>query len=390
MANKFKVVHIITLLELGGAQRTALALVDKLDKTRFETSLLCGKGGRLDEEAKKAGASVTFVPGLQRAIRPWWDLVAFVCLAIYLRRSRPDAVHTHSSKAGVLGRCAAWVAGVPVIVHTVHGFGFNPTQPPLVRFIFVWLERLLARVTHRLIFVSNANREEAIVRRIGNPSTHSLIRAAVHLDKHLALVHSNQGPKDIPVLETDRLVVTVGPFKPQKNLLDFIRSAQIVLDRCKHVRFLVVGDGAGRTEMEAEIDRLQLSEKIILAGWRSDVPDLLALADVFCMTSLWEGLPMALVEAMAAGVPSVVNDVDGCKDVIQNGQTGFLIAPGHPEATADKIIYLLDHPDTAKEIGCRARESVGREFDLNDMVRRHDELYSSFSHCGRITAIPKK
>jgi glycosyltransferase involved in cell wall biosynthesis len=316
-----------------------------------------------------------FISNLCRPIRPWRDLKALFELVRLLRIERPHIVHTHSSKAGVIGRLAAWLAGVPIRVHTVHGFGFNPAQPFWVRLIYVWLERLLALRTTTLVFVSNANRNEAVARRIGNPEKQALIRAAVHLEDHLSLVHTRAAPEKIFLSPDDRLVITVGPFKPQKNLLDFVRAAQKAVQRCERVRFLVVGDGVGRNELESEIACLNLSDKIILAGWRSDVPNLLARADIFCMTSLWEGLPMALVEAMAAGLPCVVNAVDGCRDVVENGVTGFLTQPGNHQETADKIIYLLDHPEEARALGQRARESVGPEFACARMIEQHETLY---------------
>lgn len=373
-----KVVHIITLLELGGAQRTALTLVKNLDKSRFETVLLCGSGGLLDPEALESNVRVTFIPGLNRPIRPLRDVVAFLFLVHALRRERPQVVHTHSSKAGVLGRLAAWAAGVPRIVHTVHGFGFTPLQLVLVRTFFVWIEQWLASITHALVFVSKANQEEAVRRKIGSADRHVLIRAAVHLKDYLSLSRHREGIPGLALSADDRLVTTVGPFKPQKNLLDFARAAERVSAHHGSVRFLVVGDGAGRAELEKAIQRAGLTDRVLLAGWRKDGPALLARTDIFCLTSLWEGLPMALVEAMAAGLPCVVNAVDGCRDVIDPGVTGYLTAPGHPEETAEKIIYLLDHPALASEMGARARLSVGHDFDRDQMVRQHEELYASF------------
>jgi glycosyltransferase involved in cell wall biosynthesis len=375
MGDKIKIVHIITLLELGGAQRTALTIVENLDKSRFETVLFCGRGGLLDLEALKSNIRVTFIPGLNRPIRPLRDVVAFLCLVHSLRRERPQVVHTHSSKAGVLGRLAAWVAGVPRIVHTVHGFGFTPQQPAWVRALFVWIEQRLATITHTLVFVSKANQEEAVQRKIGSADRSALIRAAVPLKEYLSLSRHREGIPGFSLSADDRLVTTVGPFKPQKNLLDFVRAAERVLAHHGSVRFLIVGDGDGRSDLEKAIQRAGLTDRVLLAGWRKDGPALLARTDIFCMTSLWEGLPMALVEAMAAGLPCVVNAVDGCRDVVENGVTGFLTPPGHYQETADKIIYLLDHLEEARALGQRARGSVGPEFDCARMIEQHETLY---------------
>ena len=377
MDRKIKIIHVVTLMELGGAQQTALTILRNLDRDRFEPHLLCGQGGWLDAAAKESGIPVEFVPGLRREIRPWSDLRALVSLYGSFRRERPDIVHTHSSKAGVLGRLAALLAGVPAVVHTVHGFGFTPAQPAWVRSLFVFLERFLGRRTTALVFVSNANRAEALSRGIGRASQMHVIRAAVPLSAYFNLTHSRSNPPGIALAPSDKLVTTIGPFKPQKNLSDFVRAAALVAKQRPEVRFLIIGDGQGRASLEQEIKNHKLEKTVLLAGWRRDIPAILDRTDIFCMTSLWEGLPMALLEAMAAGLPSVVNDVDGCRDVIVDGQTGFLTPPGHPEITALRLIQLIDDSALSHQMGKRARESLGTEFDQATMIRDHERLYVS-------------
>ncbi|MBL8024051.1 MAG: glycosyltransferase family 4 protein [Elusimicrobia bacterium] len=378
MSGKIKVVHIITLLEWGGAQQTVLTLVGHLNRDLFAPVLYCGRGGILDGDAKHIGIPVRFVPGLRRPIRPWWDFLVLINLYRFLRSERPHLVHTHSSKAGVLGRLAAWLAGVPIVVHTVHGFGFTPVQKKWVRGLFVRVERWLARITSALVFVSKSNREEALLRGIGSSDRHHLIRAAVHLDEYQGM---SRDPK-VLLNSKDRLVTTIGPFKPQKNLLDFIRAAAIVAVLHPDVKFLVIGDGQGREMLEKEIQSRNLTHRVLLAGWRPDIPALLGRSDIFCMTSLWEGLPMSLVEAMAVGLPCVVNAVDGCRDVIVHGVNGFLTPPGDPSATAERLDQLLKNPVLAKEIGQRAKASIGREFDKTQMVLEHEKLYTTLFTMG--------
>jgi glycosyltransferase involved in cell wall biosynthesis len=181
----------------------------------------------------------------------------------------------------------------------------------------------------------------------------------------------------------DQLVTTIGPFKPQKHLRDFVRVAAAVTQRRDDVHFLVVGDGVGRALLEEEIRRRGVAGRVHLPGWRRDIPDILARTDVFCMTSLWEGLPRSLVEAMAAGLPSVVNAVDGCTDLIQDGINGFLIPPRHPLTTADRVLRLLADRAFAQGMGARARASIDDTFDIDGMVRAQEQLYlalGSVSH----------
>lgn len=373
--DRIKVAHIVTLLELGGAQQNTLYTVQTLDRSRFEAILLCGRGAFLDREASTNEFPVFFVNTLVRPIRPLQDLFAVFEMMLILRREKPDVVHTHSSKAGILGRWAAWLAGVPVIVHTYHGFGFTAEQKWLTRRIYVFLEKLTAPLSTALITVSKSNRTEARALGIGRPAQYHLIRSGVSLGLYRSLARRPNAPEGIALKPEHRLITTIGPFKPQKNLMDFVAAAAIVHERAPLARFLIVGDGAQRSDLENLIRQKGLTDIVILAGWRRDVPAILMRTFAFVMTSLWEGLPRSLVEAMAAGLPSVCNAVDGVKDILMDGENGYLIPPKRPEQTAQKILYLLDNPEAAIQMGRRARESVDKEFDIDHMVWQQENLY---------------
>lgn len=372
---QIKVAHVVTLLELGGAQQNTLHTVRHLDRRTFAPVLVCGRGGRLDVEATGVAAPLYFISGLRRPIHPFTDLLAVYQLWRLFRKLSPDIVHTHSSKAGIVGRWAAWLARVPLRIHTFHGFGFHPGQNVFLRAALVAVERWSARISTALIVVSRANREEALARGIGRPDQFHLIRSGVSLSTYRSIVPHRQAVAGLSLRPEDRLVTTIGPFKPQKHLRDFVRVAAAVGQYRKDVHFLVVGDGDGRALLEKEIRRRGVEHRVHLPGWRRDIPEILARTDVFCMTSLWEGLPRSLVEAMAAGLPCVVNAVDGCRDLIRDGENGFLIPPRHPLTTADRILRLLNDPSLAQTLGARARDTIGEEFDIDGMVRAQEELY---------------
>lgn len=372
---KIKVAHVVTLLELGGAQQNTLYTLQHLDRDRFEPVLICGRGALLDKEAERAGCRVLFIDSLVREIRPLQDWRALGDLRRALERENPDIVHTHSSKAGILGRWAARRAGVPVIIHTFHGFGFNKEQKPWTRAAFVALEKSAAKISRALVAVSRANRDEALALGIGRPEQYRLIRSGVRLADYKSIERSRRAPAGIPLAPDQPLITTVGPFKPQKNLLDFIRAAEIVHRTRPAARFLLVGDGALRPELEGEIRRRGLNGVVILAGWRRDLSAIFSRTDVFVMTSLWEGLPRALVEAMSAGLPSVANAVDGVSDIIEDGVNGFAVEPKRPEKTAERIVYFLKHPEVARTLGEKACASIGEEFDIDRMVRQQEGLY---------------
>jgi glycosyltransferase involved in cell wall biosynthesis len=372
---KIRVVHIVTQLELGGAQQNTLYTVEHLDRGRFEVTLLCGTGGYLDEEARRRNVSIRFLRHLVRPVSPVHDALAIPETVRILRQIRPHIVHTHSSKAGILGRWAARAAGVPVIIHTFHGFGFTPEQPALVRGFYKALEKLTARVTTGLVAVSQANQAEALAAGIGRPEKYRLIRSGVSLEVFQSLSRTSEAPAGLDIEPQHRLVTTVGPFKPQKNLGDFLAAAALVRSAMPESRFLVVGDGALRPFLEKRVRDLGLSDAVFLPGWRRDLPAILARTDVFVMTSLWEGLPRALVEALAAGIPAVANRVDGVADVIHDGENGCLVAPRQPAETAQRVLSLLKAPEAARRMGEKARQSISRDFDIGLMVKQQEKLY---------------
>lgn len=370
------VCHIITRLELGGAQQNTLFTVSHLDPSRFRPVLITGEPGLLDEEARKlAGVEFHRIPSLVRAIRPLSDLRALLALAWLLRRLKPAIVHTHSSKAGILGRLAARLAGVPVIIHSIHGFGFTRYQSAPVRRLLIALECLAAKVTSRFFAVSEANRRLGVELGFFPESRCAVIRSGVDVASIRRLEVDTTAKKRELGLEPGRpLVGMVAPMKPQKAPLDFVRVAAKVAARRPDTQFLFVGDGELREAMEAEIARLDLAKSFRLAGWRRDVPAVMRCLDVFVLTSLWEGLPRVYLEALAGGVPVVGTRVDGAAEVVQDGVNGYLLAPGDVQGIADRVISLLANPTMAADMG-RKGASLPPEFDIHDMVRRQEEEY---------------
>lgn len=377
-----KVVHIVTRLDFGGAQQNTLYTVSHLDPSHFDVVLACGQGGRLDEEAKalsqdsKRPFRLRFFPELVHPIHPMLDVIALLQLVQFFRQESPDVVHTHSSKAGILGRVAAKIAGVPVIVHTYHGFGFHDGQNPVFRSLALLLERFACVISSRVIFVSEANRKTA--RKLGLTSGHQeeLIRSGVHLLDYPAKIEDRGAKKaSLKCGMHKPMVVSVGNLKPQKNPEGFVRVAAKALAANPDLRFLFIGDGELRSRVESLVIAFRLHGKVFFPGWRDDVPEILSAADIFVLTSMWEGLPRALVEAMKSGVPSVCYATDGIVDLIRSGDNGYLIEPGAEEKMAGVIVELAGNPDLSARIGQAAARSIGPEFDIDAMVRSQESLY---------------
>ena len=364
-----KVAHIITRLDLGGAQQNTIYTVTHLDAARFEVLLIRGPGGILDPEAP----APIIVQDLVREIRPWKDLKAFWGIFRVLRREKPQVVHTHSSKAGILGRLAAKCAGVPVIIHTFHGFGFHARQTWWARGPYLLAEKLCARFSTALIFVSRANREDALRLRLGDPERHVLIRSGIVLSDFPARVDPARKKAELGLTPDSRLILSVGNLKPQKNPKDFLAAARTVAAQCQNAIFVFVGDGPLRRPIESEASHL--AGRFLFPGWRRDVAQLLAVCDVFVLTSLWEGLPRALLEAMKSGVPPVCYATDGVRDIVRDGENGFLAPPGDAPKLAQRILDLLADEGLRRKLGKAAADSIGSEFDIGLMVRRQEELY---------------
>lgn len=382
---KFKICHIITKLELGGAQQNTLYTVSHLDKEKFEPSLIAGKGGILDSEALQlSGVKTILIPHLVREQCPATDFLGFIELWLTLLREKPDVVHTHSSKAGILGRWAAFFAGIPVIIHTFHGFGFHDFQNKIVRSFYVLIERITAKITHKLIVVSSDNISKGLKNSIGRKEQYMVIRSGIDISKYKDIATDKENKrKELNIPSNSRIITTIGPFKPQKNLKDFINVASKIVKKQSDIIFIIIGDGEQRPALELLIQGLDIYDKVRLTGWRRDVNEILSITDIFVLTSLWEGLPRSILEAMSAGIPVVANAVDGVKEIVKDGETGYLTEPFQTDKMSDIILKLLDNEPLARRMGKRGQESISQEFDIGHMVRQQENLYIKLNVNGK-------
>ena len=383
-SGKVRVAHLVTRLDLGGAQQNTLYTASHLDPELFDVDVLCGPGGMLDEEARRLAAAhdrpfrLRFFPNLVRDVSPVDDARAFFQLTVWLRETRPHVVHTHSSKAGILGRLAARAAGVPVVIHTYHGFGFHDRQKPAVKAFYVALERACVRASDWTLFVSEDNRRYAEAHGLARPGRCSILRSGVKLSELPApLADRGRKKADLGCGMHKPLVSSIGNLKPQKNPEGFVRVAARCLAKFPNARFLFVGDGELRSRVEAQVIAAGLHGKVLFPGWRRDTAEILAASDVFALTSHWEGLPRALVEAMKTGLPCVAYAVDGVRDLLRDGENGRLVEADDEAGMAECIAELLEQPDKAKELGRAAAKSIGKEFDIDAMVRAQESLYTS-------------
>ena len=374
-----RVLHVITRLIIGGAQENTMLTAALLDPDRYAVDVVSGPQtgpeGSLIPEFRARDIRLTILPSLVREVNPFKDAAALVSLVRLIRQGQYDIIHTHSSKAGILGRWAAYLAGAPIIVHTVHGWGHHDRQHPLVRRLYILLERMTQRITDRLIVVSPRNIQKGLADGISAAPKYVTIRSGIDLDRFRRPSRSREAVRaELGISPEAAVVGTVTRLSPQKAPLDFVAAAAQVAGQRPDVDFVIVGDGPLRAVVEARVAELGLTGHVHLVGLRRDVPDLMHAFDVFALTSLWEGLPRVLPQAMAAGLPIVATAVDGNAEAVTDGVNGFLTPPGDAPAMASAVLRLLEEPALGRRMG-QAGQARTVEFDVRKMVDDIASLY---------------
>jgi len=376
---KIRVLLVVTGLGMGGATNVVLDIASHFNNhPDFDIQILTGPipAGRTDVThlAIEQGIPTRVIPSLINHINPIVNVKAVADIWRVLVQEKYDIVHTHSSVAGVVGRLAAFTAGVPVIIHHVHGWGLHESMPGWTRMLYLNLERLCARFTTRLIVVCRPDIQKGLAHRIGKEGQFTLIYNGIDLEKFRQPADDHQMRSELGLDPDCKLVGMIGRLDEQKNPLDFIRAAALVAKSYSEAQFLVVGDGSLRPECERLIKELHLKEKVFLLGYRNDVAKILSILTITAMSSLWEGLPLAFLEAMSAGKPIVANDVDGAREVVIDGETGFLVPPHQPSKMAERILYLLNNETLYNRMRYVAQER-SRYFSTQRMVGQIEALY---------------
>jgi glycosyltransferase involved in cell wall biosynthesis len=383
---QIRVLHPITRLIIGGAQENTILTAVLMNKGvvgdgRYQVDIVSGPQtgpeGSLIEEIRQRGTSLTIMPELRREISPVNDLRAVQNLRLMMQAGGYHIVHTHSSKAGVVGRWAAHLAGVPLIIHTVHGWSFHDRMSPVKRQMYVLLEKFGAQFSQAMIVVSPRDIEKGLAQGIGRRQDYHVIRSGVELERF-------GYPQTPPVVMRQQLgipaealvVGSVTRLSPQKAPLDLVESFSHIHQERPDAWFVIVGDGPLRPDVEAKLAQLGLADRVILTGLRRDIPELMAAFDVFVLSSLWEGLPRVLPQAMATGLPIVATQADGSAEAVVDGENGFLVERGQPEALAAKTLLLLVDRELRKKIGENGR-SRSPQFGVTKMVQDIDQLYQS-------------
>ncbi|MFA6816223.1 MAG: glycosyltransferase family 4 protein [Lentisphaeria bacterium] len=381
MGRKLSICHVITRMIIGGAQEnTLLTIIGHLEKGHKVTLITGpteGPEGKLLEKSCPKDLTIIELPSLIRSINPLKDLQAYFQLKAIFKKNKFDVVHTHASKAGILGRIAARHAGVPVVVHTVHGQAFHPYQAWYKNKLYIFTEKLAARYCDRIYAVAQAMIDQCVAAGVAKPEKYKVVYSGMRLNDFI-----NQKPE--PELRqklgipTDCFVIgKIARLFELKGHDCLIESARIIVQKVPNVRFLLVGDGNLRTLLEEKIKNYKLEKYFVFAGLvaPSEVCRYTALMDVLAHLSLREGLPRTAVQALASSIPVVAYPLDGTPEVVFDHKTGLLCPPEDIAKIADALIYLLEHEEIRKEYGRAGQKLVRDLFDWHRMADILEQEY---------------
>jgi glycosyltransferase involved in cell wall biosynthesis len=373
--SRHTIAHVITESgPFGGSQRNTLLTLQGLVRDGYKTELVCGPGGQLIPEAQTIGVPVHVVPDLVRQVDPGKDFRAVLHLYRLFRSQRYSVVHTHATKAGLLGRLAARWAGVPWIIHTFHSVPFEINGNLKSKFYIV-LERLVGSFTHTLACVGEVLRQQIAAWKIAPDEKLVTIYSGIDFARYVPAYPPREMKQQLGLEEAWPIVGCIGRLCEQKAQQYLVESIAFLREHYPQIRLLLVGEGELRSLLEQRIQELGLSSQVFLLGERADIADLLNVCDIYAMSSLWEGVGRALTEAMYWRLPVVATPVNGVTELISHEETGLLVPPRDPKALAAAIDRLASDRELAQRLGTNAHRKASDLMDGRRMIGAIEELY---------------
>jgi glycosyltransferase involved in cell wall biosynthesis len=391
------VLRLFSRLNIGGPAIHVLLATAGLNPALFKSLLVVGREspneGNMLDLANAYDVQPIQLAYFGRRVSPLNDVRTAFALCRLIRQIRPHIVHTHTAKAGVTGRLAAWLMGVPVIVHTFHGQVFDGYFGSVVSRLIVLIERWLARPTSVIIAISPRLKDELLAKRIAPHNKVAVIELGLDLEDFLATTgRSGVIRADLPISAEDPLVGIVGRLVPIKDHRTFLEACVRVIRKDRRVRFVIVGDGELRGMLEALSKQLGLADRVYFTGWKKHGPSIYADLDLVVVSSRNEGTPVSIIEALATGKPVVATRVGGVPDLVEHGSDGLLVPPADPQALADAIIYFLENPEAARAAALHGRERVRERYSkarlLADLQTLYLELLKGKGICPATSANP--
>lgn len=387
-----KVLHIITRLDMGGSAQntlqTCLGLSDRYDLVLVyglsrESHMTEAERRSVEKKlamAGKKGVKCLALPALIRKIEPLSDFRTFIWLYRLMKKEKPDIVHTHTSKAGFLGRWAACIAGVPFIVHTPHGHVFFGHFNTMAAKLFLLIERLTAIIADRMVALTEGERQDYIKFCVAGSDRIVTIHSGVDVEHYMNVPVNMEAKKRSLGLNPNGLVVgTVGWLLPIKGPMHLLNAMGNIWQSRLDVELVFVGKGDLEGAIKQQALKMGVSEKVKVLGWRDDVHEIMPVFDLLVLPSLNEGMGRVLVEAMAAGKPVVASNVGGIPDLVHHGENGFLVEPGDETGLSVAIEKLLADENMRQAMGKKG-QIAARDFSEEKMIQKIDSLYASLFH----------
>jgi len=385
---QIKIAHLITRFMIGGAQENTLFTVEELSKNpNYEVTLILGpqtgpEGDLLKETDLEENYRLTIIPELVREINPLKDLTALYKLYRIFKKKKYDIVHTHSSKAGILGRIAAFLSGTKIIIHTIHGLPFHPYQNKFLNKLYLALEKICAKLSDKIITVCDTMKEKALQAGLAKTDKFITIYSGTSLDNFLQAKkqYDQQKTRQKYNFKTDDIIITkIARLFHLKGHKYLIEIASDIIAKFPKVKFLFIGDGILKKELKTQIEQLKLEKNFIFTGLipPKQIPEILAITDLLVHCSLREGLARVLPYSLAAGIPAISFDIDGACEVIFNNQTGFLVPPKDSQELKNKILEALSHPSLKETVKTKGPETVDPIFRKEYMVSEIEKLYNN-------------
>ncbi|RPH52845.1 MAG: glycosyltransferase family 1 protein [Desulfobacteraceae bacterium] len=395
---KIKVIHIITRLDKGGSAENTLLTVGGLDKKRYDILLIKGlsiESGMAEDEAaaveknikdaEREGVRILTVHGLVRRIAPFHDIKTLFTLIKILLYERPHIVHTHTSKAGILGRWAAYCCRVPIIIHTPHGHVFWGYFGRLKASFYIILEKVTAFITDKIIALTEQEKNDHLRFRIAPGDKFSVVHSGIRLDKFLNLsVDPAVIKRKLGIFEGDPVVGTTGRLATVKGHRYLIEAAVKIVAAKPNTTFVFLGGGELSDELKNLASKLGVKEKVKFLGWRQDVAEVMSVFDLFVLPSLNEGMGRVLVEAMALGKPIVASDVGGIPDLVVHCINGYLVPPKDVRGLSAAIGHLIEDPEKGRKMGENGKKRA-IEYSAEEMIQKIDRLYLTMLQQKQIT-----
>jgi len=381
-----KICHVITRLIIGGAQENTIFTVEGLIKKGYQVELITGptKGpeGSLEERIKEKNIPLIVIKELIREINPVYDIVAFLKLFFIFKRKKYDIVHTHSAKAGILGRISAKIANPKtIVIHTIHGLPFHPYQNKIINLFYILAEKIAYYFTDHFICVGETMKEKSLKAGIGNESDYTVIYSGFEIEPYIETSKKRKELREkYDIKQNEKVIGMIGRLFYLKGQEFLIKAFKEISKKFPNTKLLLVGDGILREKLENYAKENSISDKVIFTGLvpPEKIPEYVAIIDILVHTSLREGLPKTVAQGLAGGKPVVAFDIDGTKEVVINGKTGFIVPPKDINLLKEKIIYLLENPEISDKMGMEGRKLIKKLFSVEKMVDEIEKLYIKF------------